>query len=712
MADFDFSTLTEGLANLTEGYIDYAEEVIKNRALPDLRDGLKPVNRRTLYTFWKRYKRTDWVKSQTVVGEVLKLHPHGDSSVYQALVLMVDRNGTMSIPTFRGQGNFGGVHTTDPAAASRYTEVSLSENAECYFGEMNGINIVPNYDSKEVEPALLPVSYPAVLCNSTSGIAVGFRSNIPSFNFNDVIDLTLEYIRDGKCSTVICPDFVTGGYYIRNNKELDKLMKTGLAKLKLRGKVTITGKEITVVEFPFGKTIQGLQSQIQDANIAGVHDVGNVDDYEHGVGLLVACTAKNRVNDVLLALYRDTDLQCTFSADLMTVLDGKPIRLGVWGVIEKWVEWRRSVLIKEYETAIEAWKEEAKAPRAFMEVIKDKDKVKEFTRLALEESGDAAVKYLLDNFDNEIVTPDLAQWILKRRLSDFRTGGKYQQKYDTLMENIKLYEGYVQDIDSVIYKQLETLKATMGSKYPRRTEITSTDYDFQVSSDGEAVKDDTECTYVFKDGFLKKFRTYLNVDTSAQYTFTASASDTLIAVDNRGRVLRVYCEDIPYCGASEYGIYLPRYFNLNESDDYRIWWISPLTDETKMILYTDGNVGFLDMSEWYGLGRRVRVIENGISAAVADKVGAVIDIPEYLFVLDNTGKLGQVNVSTIRRKDRTARTRVFSLKKDEYISQYACLSASDACLIVSNLSRYSAPKLKYLENASDWRGGDIFKAMM
>lgn len=328
----DFSKITVGMKNLTEGYIDYSQEVIKNRALPDLRDGFKPVNRRIMYTLYSKFKKGEQVKSNTVVGAVMKLHPHGDASIYSALVLMVDKNGTMSMPVIEGQGNFGGVHTTDPAAASRYTEIKLHPFAQEYFGEMNGINFVPNYDATASEPDVLPVSFPAILCNSTSGIAVGFRSNMPSFNFNDVIDLTMEYIKNGKCTTVIYPDFVTGGFYVKNNKELDKLMRTGLAKIKLRGRVTTAGKEITVVEFPFGKTIQGLQAQIQAANINGVKDVGDVDDFEHGKGLLIACSAKNKVNDVLLQLYKDSDLQYTFSADLMSILDGKPVRYGVWGI--------------------------------------------------------------------------------------------------------------------------------------------------------------------------------------------------------------------------------------------------------------------------------------------------------------------------------------------------------------------------------------------
>lgn len=698
--DFKLEDLSTGMLNLTNGYIDYAEEVIVRRALPDLRDGLKPVNRRILYTLKNSVKSGGKIKSNSVVGATLKLHPHGDASVYQALVLMTDANGTMRMPVILGQGNFGGVHTTDPAAASRYTEVSVHPNAKEYFNEMQGVKMLANYDATATEPEVLPVSYPAVLCNSTSGIAVGFRSNIPSFNFNDVVDLTVEYLDNGECKTVICPDFVTGGYYIKNNKELDKLMRTGSAKLKLRGRVEITGKEIKVVEFPYGKTIQSLQDQVNKANISGIRDVGNVDDFEHGVGLLIDCTAKNRVDDVVVSLYRDTDLQCTFSADMMTILNGKPVRLGVYGIIAEWVKWRRGVLTKEYETCIEQWKNALREPRAFVEVVSDKSKCDQLTDLILHTGEDEAVKFILANYDNDIIDAQLAHWIVRRRINEFRTGGKYAKQYNDLQASIKEYEGYLSDIDSVIKNQLLSLKARVGSTYPRKTEITTNDYEFQATDDGTVVKDENPCVYTVKDGFLKKMR-YAPADTDADYLINALACDVLIAVDNRGRILRVYCEDLPYNGNTELGIYLPRYFGLNESDDYRIEWIGKLDGSTKMILYKDGNVGFLDTSEWLGVHRRVKVLERGICTAVADKIGAVIDIPECIFTVSSGGRFGYVYTDTIKRKDRTARTRVFNFPaSEELLGYYPCL-VSESIFVMDNLERYGTSKLQRLSSESD-----------
>ena len=707
----DFSRVTVGLKNLVDGYLDYSREVIINRALPELRDGLKPVNRRILYTMHKTMKKGSKSKCSDIAGSVMRYHPHGDAPIYDALVLMVESNGSMSLPLIEGQGNFGGVTTTDSPAASRYTEAKLNEFSDNYFGELDGVKFVPNFDSTDVEPEVLSVSFPAVLCNSQTGIAVGFRSNMPSFNFNDVIDLTLEYIKNGKCSTVICPDFATGGYYVKNDKELRKLMETGSGKIKLRGKVTKIGKEITVVEFPYGKTIQRLKSQIEKSEIGGIREVGDVADFDHGTGLCIDCTSKMRVDDVLLSLYNYTDLQCNFVADMMTIHNGVPVRLGVWDIVAEWVKWRRSVLAKHYESILDGLKAKIRQSRAFIELIADKTKLDEVTRLILKVGDKEAIAYILENYDNDIIDKDLASWIVSRRINAFRDGGKYQREFNDLTNSIAYYERYLNDVDSAIVEQLNALKSKYGSLHTRRTEITTEDYEFKVADTGETVKDTTECVYTLKKGFLKKMRaTFANADdiANAEYSFTASASETLVAFDNRGRVLRIYCEDIPYSGVSELGTYIPKYCDFIETMDYRIWYIGVLDGGTRMILYKDGNIGFLDTSEWTSVTRRVRVHEKGICTDCADIVGAVFEeVPEWLLVLDTQSRISIVDTRNIKRKGRTAKTRVFNLKSGDFIASYATVSNDEIYSTLGSLDYYYAPKFSFLKDASDWMRTDL-----
>ena len=709
--DYDFDNMSAGLDTLISGYIDYAREVIVNRALPDIRDGLKPVQRRILWTL-KGDKVKGKMKSARIAGNVLKYHPHGNASVYQAMVLMTDKNGSLAFPLLAGQGDFGGFYKTDPAAADRYTEAGLSEYAEEFFGEMNGVSMIPNFDATTTEPEVLPVSFPSVLVNSMSGIAVGFKSNIPSFNFNDVIDLTIEYLENGKCNTVIAPDFVSGGYYVKNNKELMKLMQTGSARLKLRGKVAIEGKELTVYEFPAGKTIQGIKKQIDDQELKGIRSTGDFDDFKSGAGLWIDCTAKNKVDEVLYALYKDTDLQCNFNADITVIRDGEPVRLGVWGIIADWCAWRREVLTKEYKLQLEGCKEAMRESRAFVEVVSNIEYRDEIRRLLDYEGTSVAEQFIIDHYDHEIVPPDLASWIVRRGANNFRDGGKYKQQYTEMKVRMDELQGYLEDIDKTIINQLKRLKSTYGSQFPRKTEITNKDFEFSSVNEVE-VKDTNKCVYALKNGFLRKMKFSLGDDDS-DFEFEGLACDTLVAIDNRGRVLRVYCEDLPYNNNSDMGTYLPRYFGLDETDDYKIHWIGVLDGSTKMIIYKDGNIGFLDTSEWLNVKRQVKVLETGIAPTVAHLVGAVVDeIPEMLFVTDTQGKLGFEYTSNIKRKDRTAKTRVFNLGKTCELDSYYGCSIENGMLLVNDISRYQAPKLAKIPNFEvDFKGSSEDFIMM
>lgn len=706
--------MTEGMTNLYMGYVDYAKEVITARALPNLYDGLKPVNRRLLYTAYKTTidKGTCRnTKSNSLSGATMKYHPHGDAAIYAALVPMTDRNGSLMIPLFKGTGNFGGFNTTDPAAASRYTEVALSKRALDYFGEMEGIKMKLTEDAEDVEPEVLPVSFPAVLCNATEGIAVGFSSQMPSFNFNDVIDLTIEYLEKGECTTVICPDFVSGGYYIRNNKELEKLMRTGSARLKLRGRLERDGKQINIVEVPHMKTLQRIKKQIDDADIPSIRgSVGDTSDYEHGAGLLVECTSRNRVDEAILAIYRDSDMQYTFSARMMTVLNGVPVMKGVWGIIAEWCAWRKEVLRKSYAIKLKKLENEILNSRAMVLVTSDEKKRDHVIDLVLHDSTTAAVDYILAEFGEEGVTREIAQWVVSRSLPSFRKGGKYIEKYEALANEIQGVKRSIAEVENVIIAQLKALKAEYGHLHTRRTEISTTDYEFVTSEDGDATKDNNICQYVIKDNFISKVRGDYP-PTEYDLHVEATASDTLVAIDNRGRVLRIYCEDLPY-STGGLGQYLPRYFGFNEDEDYRIWWVGILDGSEKMILYSDGTVGFLNTAEWVGIDRKVKVIEKGIAVSVADKVAMVFDeIPKCMFVTTNNGKLGFVQTASIKHKNRTAKTRVFSLSDDEFVDSYAVMSPIDAALFVSNIEYYTAPKVKFLESNSSLLGDvNEFKA--
>lgn len=699
---YDLSTISSGVNYLKDGYIEYAQEVISGRALPDVHDGLKPVNRRIIVTLHNDKVVKNYMKSARIAGNVLALHPHGDSSVYQAMVLMTQLNGSLAFPLVDGSGNFGGVYKTDPAAAPRYTEAKLHSNTSEYFGEMNGIDMVPNFDSTMMEPSVLPVSFPAVLVNATSGIAVGFRSNIPSFNFTDVCNLVIEYIENGKCSTVIEPDFVTGGYYVRNERELQKLMQAGTGKIKLRARHIVDGKKIVVTEVPYGKTIQRLVKQINDLNTNAIRNAYDTDDFS-GASFTIDCSSKNRVDEVLYTVLKNTDMQYTYSADITVVENGVPKRMGVWDIIETWTKWRREVLIKEYMHQYEALKQSLREANAFMTIVNDYDKRMELVRIIADSGRTNGKTYIRENFTREKVPEDLIDFCASRSLPSYHDGGKLASVYVNGQAQLESLQKSIDNIDSVIVAQMKSLIARYGSTMKRRTEITTKDYNFETSEKSqEKYVDESYCVYEFNNGFLKKLKV-ASGSHDIEYYIEGTASDTLIAFDNRGRLLRVYCQDIPLSGQSV-GTYLPTYFGLNETDDYKIMWIGKLTGNELMLLYKDGNVGFVDTSEWTGNNRNVKVLAKGISVSSAPYLGAVLEeIPQMIYVSDEDGNIAWCDTSEIKHKDRTAKTRVFDLRHNHLIDSYLCTDFQSGMILVNNYGEYRN-KLKELKDISDYRG--------
>ena len=712
MSEYTDLPISNGVNYIAKGYIDYAEEVITERAIPDLYDGLKPVLRKLLWAFHEKGKKGhSLIKSTTISGDTLSYHPHNSDAIYNAGALLTDLNGFAQFPLIKGHGNLGNVSSGARPSAPRYTEMCLHENSDEVFRELDGIDFVPNFDATLQEPKVLPVSFPLVLVNPSEGIAVGFSSKIPSFNFNDVIDLTIEYLRDGECHTVITPDFTTRGYYIQNKKELLKLMKVGKANLKLRGKYMINDKEILVTEVPFGKTVESLKKQIEQKDFNGVSSVGNLSDYEHGTGLYVKCKSKGKVDETLYYLYKDTDLQYNYHANITVVQDGKPREIGVWQVIEEWVKWRRTVVTRDIECRIEECKQRMRESEAFMQLINKEDLKKEFVSIVTNKGRKPGQEFLRSNFSTEEIPDDLIKMVGSRPITDYHTGGKYAGDYEVAKAELEKMHHQVDNIDETLIAQLEQIKATYGASMQRHTEVTNTDYEF-VKEDEEIPVDNSTVYYTLKDNFFRKLR--YGTDEEVDYLIKGTASDTLLAFDNRGRILRIYASELGLNSPNEMGVYLPRYFELEEDDDYKILWMGRLDGSKKMLLYSDGNVSFLDTSEWLESGRQIRVIKNGISSQHADKVCLVFDeIPEILAVTDNDGKIGWVDTNNIKRKFRTARTKVFNLSKDSYLMGYLTTNMVDLSVLLNNMSNYEAPKVRYLVNDNDYRGtGEEFYSLV
>ena len=682
---------SEGFGNLADGYIDYAKEVIAKRSIPDLRDGLKPVGRRILYAIKTTIKDGNSLsKCGTLVGRAMELHPHGDSSVYGALCGMTDINGSLNVPLFIGQGEFGRVYSQDVPAAMRYTKAKLSPDADDYFRDLDACELIPSEEGEGFEPVVLPVRYPSVLINGTTGMAVSVATEIPSFNFHDVVKLTIGYLKDnsildkgiGNVTTddLIIPDFPTGGVLVRNDAELVKIMTTGRGKLNIRAKVEISGKEIIVKEIPYGRTIEGIIKAVNNAEIQGVTEVMDTTGFKSTGLLKVICKSKRVVEEVLLELYRKKILQSTVNSNMLVIEDGVPNVIGVYDIIKRWVVWRRKVCGVKLSKNLDGIKDELQTLEYFIRLISNDEWRDNYVDRAIHKNKKESTQYLheiFDEMDGVPIPDDVCNWIHERSVSAFNNGGRYAKRYDDLSQASANLKKFLDDIDSYIIDDLENLLKEKAGRFARKTEVTYKDYRFSVIK-SEEKEDDSYCVYgLKKDGFLCKMRDASSFNTSDFVcVIPARANSVLIGFDNYGRLLRVIGSEIEFTGVN--GTYLPKYFGVDASvaQNYKIMYLGNLDGTKRMLLYKDGYIGFLDTSDFVDK-KRIKVINDGVDTHVLDSLLDVIeekDIPKYVMFEDTHNgkrKYGLVDMSTVKVGSRKTRRKVLSGNADMQAESYA-----------------------------------------
>ena len=364
---------TEYSEVMQKSYIDYAMSVIVARALPDVRDGLKPVQRRTLYDMHELGIRYDkpYRKSARIVGDTMgKYHPHGDSSIYDALVVM-SQDLKKGMPLVDGHGNFGNIEG-DGAAAMRYTEARLQKvTQECLLADLDKdvVDFIPNFDETEKEPSVLPSKFPNLLVNGTEGIAVGMATSIPPHNLSEVISAMKAYMKDETISTsrlmkyIQGPDFPTGGI-VTNKDELLEIYRSGQGKIKVRGKVEIekgkNGKtNVVITEIPYTmiganitKFLQDVASLADSKKTMDIVDISNQSSKE-GIRIVIELRKDANVDNFINLLYKKTKLEDTFGVNMLAIAGGRPETMGLKRILKECVDFRYEVTTRKYTNLLE-----------------------------------------------------------------------------------------------------------------------------------------------------------------------------------------------------------------------------------------------------------------------------------------------------------------------------------------------------------------------
>ena len=643
---------------LEEGYIDYAREVVSNRSIPNLVDGLKPVNRRIVYVMNKEkfYHSKPEILSIKIVGLVNSYHTHGDASVYSSLVRMTDTNGTLNIPLVHGKGNWGFVGSDDEPGAPRYTKANLTPYGEDIYKD-EPIMVPGEADYNTPEPLYLPTKFPLVLVNGSAGIAVSVATKIPSFNLYDVLDLTEKYIRNGELGPgdIIYPDFPLGGQFVEDRGTAYRIMRSGKGSFTVRAKTIIQGNDIVVTELPFGTTVEKIHAKVQsiiDDGTLPIKEVVKVLDYSRDSYLRIMCKARSNPEDVLIHLYRMGILQVKSYANIAVMHEDSFHMLGVHGIVEEWGKWRREFSTMRLTEQLDSLNEQIQRASYFIDLIDNEERKQEYLQVATQQGKYEAGKLLKSYYDT--IPDDVVAWIGSRTVNDFHRGGAYRTRYEGLLASKKVVEADLNDIDGSIIRMLNEVRGSYKG-FERRTEIVREVYKFtRVSEDKPVEADSSVCTWeLSNDGFLSKRFGVSNEEGTR--IVNAPANATMVMFDATGRVLKVFGEDIPSTEYNEVGTNVATYCGIE--DPVPILYMSEADTTEKILLYNDGKASFYTPTDFISSVKR-RVNAKGVPSDVGSTLTEIIDVaPDtYFMFLDNGTRrvrFGWVNLDDVRRPAST-----------------------------------------------------------
>ncbi|MEM9404702.1 MAG: DNA gyrase subunit A [Acidobacteriota bacterium] len=579
---------------MKRSYLDYAMSVIVGRALPDVRDGLKPVHRRVLYGMWEagNYSNRAYKKSARIVGDVMgKYHPHGDSAIYDTVVRMA-QDFSMRYPLVDGQGNFGSLDG-DNAAAMRYTEVRMTKIAEEMLREdidKETVDWIENYDGSESEPMPLPARFPNLLVNGSAGIAVGMATNIPPHNLSEVIDATLQLIANPEATSLDLmeslpgPDFPTGGS-IHGSQGIRSGYATGRGTIQVRAKAHFEERKgdrhsIIVDEIPYqvnkARLIEKIAELVRDKKLEGISDLRDESD-RNGIRVVVDLKRGEVPEVILNTLYKMTQMQVSFGMNMLAIVDGRPQTLELRELLTHFLNHRKTVIIRRSRFDLRKAEERAHILEGLLKALDHLDEV--IATIRSSRTPPEARANLMEGFG---FTEPQAQAILEMRLQRL-TGlerEKILEEYEELMQTIERLRAILNSDElvlEVIRDELVELKAKYGDE--RRTEILEHSGDISIE---DMIADEDMVITVTNSGYIKRSPLALyraqnrggkgrkGMETKeedfVENVFVASAHSYILAVTERGQLYWIKVHGIPEMGPAARGKAIVNLLNLDADE--------------------------------------------------------------------------------------------------------------------------------------------------
>lgn len=620
---------------LESNYMPYAMSVIISRAIPEI-DGFKPSHRKLLYTMYKMGLLTgNRTKSANVVGQTMKLNPHGDQAIYETMVRLTEGNGSLLAPLVDSKGNFGRQYSRDMAyAASRYTEVRLAKICSEIFRDMdkNTIDFVDNYDGTLKEPTLLPTTFPNILANPNQGIAVGMASNICSFNLRELCEATIAVMKDENADLseiMPAPDFPGGGELLLDRKEMNEIYKTGRGSFKVRAKYKYDKKNncIEISEIPYTASVEAIIEKIVELVKSGkIREVSDIRDETdlHGLKLTIDLKRGTDPEKLMAKLFKSTQLEDSFGCNFNILVEGSPMVLGVNDILCEWLRFRRSCVTRGMQYDIEKKSDKLNLLEGLEKILLDIDKA---IRIVRETEEDAmVVPNLMEGFG---ISEVQAEFVAEIKLRNFNKEYilKKTAEIESLKAEIEELKATVSSkakINKIIEKQLKEVSKKFGTD--RKTSIISAEDAVIDIEPDELVPDFAVKLFRTREGYIKKISLVALRTSGEQKLKDDDVIIEEIETSNRAEVIfygggsayKIKVSDIPDGKASQLGEYIPNLVGMEEKSD--IIGMVPAGDYSGNLLFVfeNGKCAKVPLSAYATKSNRRRLTGayNAKSAAI------------------------------------------------------------------------------------------------
>ncbi len=666
---------------LTKNFMPYAMSVILSRAIPEI-DGLKPSHRKLLFTMYNMgLLRGGTIKSANIVGRTMQLNPHGDASIYETMVRLSRGNETLLYPFVESKGNFGKAYSKNMMyAASRYTEAKLAPICKELFDDIDKdtVDFVDNYDNTMKEPRLLPVTFPSILCNVTTGIAAGMASSIASFNLKELCETTIALIKNPEhivSDTLVAPDFVGGGYIIYDKEELEKIYATGRGSVKVRSKYTYDKSYncIDITQIPPTTTSEAIIDKIIElAKANKIKEISDIRDETDLKGLKITIDLKRGVDaDKLMArLYKMTPLEDSFSCNFNVLINGVPKVRGVKEILNEWIIFRLNCVTRRINFSLAKKRKQLHLLKGLSKILLDIDKAIKIIRET--ESESEVIPNLMIGFGIDEIQAEYVAEIKLRHLNR-----EYILKRIKDIENL---EDDIAELETILSSKTRMKKIIITElegvidKYDtgRHSEILYNVSDEVVEIETE-VADYPVTVFITEGGYAKKIRT-ANLRMSGEQklkegdriieSVECSNKDEILAFTNAHQVYKAKVDDFQDTKASVLGEYVPSKLDMEEKEEVSYIAVFSEYKGYMIFVFENGKIAKVDMSAYETKTNRKKLIN-----AYSDKspLAAALYLPEDtdIVICASNGRKLLVNTASILPKTtkNTQGVQAMTLKK-------------------------------------------------